>query len=344
MSRTPPELRARPDGARAPAGRARPPRRARPGARRARLLLSVLVLVALTLVVVDTRTGAGSPFDVLRTGAATVASPLQRLAGAAVAPVGDLAQRIGDLGRDGAEARRLAAENETLEARVRELEGSAARGRELDALLGLTAAGRYRTVPARVIGLSGGVGGEATALLDAGSRDGVRAGQTVLSGSGLVGRVVRVTPLTATVLLATDPTSRVGVRVEGSGAIGYVAGAGRGPLRLQMLEDAAAPAPGARLVTLGAVGEGAGSYVTEVPVGEVTTVDAGPGAGTGTVRLYTDLTALGLVGVVVDADRDLPRDSVLPPRPTTAVVAPPAPAPAAATPLPTGGAAPGPTP
>lgn len=63
-------------------------------------------------------------------------------------------------------------------------------------------------------------GGAATARntirIAKGSFDGVEAGAAVAVPSGLVGRVVSVTPHTADVLLVTDPTLQVSCRVSGS--------------------------------------------------------------------------------------------------------------------------------
>ena len=51
---------------------------------------------------------------------------------------------------------------------------------------------------------------------------------TVLNGDGLVGRVKTVGPTTSTVLLAVDPESSVGVRLEGSMEVGFTTGQGVG--------------------------------------------------------------------------------------------------------------------
>ena len=58
------------------------------------------------------------------------------------------------------------------------------------------------------------------------ARDGVRVDQTVISGPNLVGRIVRVSASSATVLLAADPDSGVGVRDQRSKQVGIAAGRG----------------------------------------------------------------------------------------------------------------------
>ena len=65
-----------------------------------------------------------------------------------------------------------------------------------------------------------------TVTIDAGTADGVRPDMTVLNGDGLVGRVVRTTEATATVLLIGDRNSTVGGRLNSTMALGFVSGRG----------------------------------------------------------------------------------------------------------------------
>ena len=67
-----------------------------------------------------------------------------------------------------------------------------------------------------------------------GSDDGLKVGMPVVTGAGLVGRVVQVTPSRSTVQLITDPDFLVGVRLLGSDLATGTAhgqGPGRGPPR-----------------------------------------------------------------------------------------------------------------
>jgi rod shape-determining protein MreC len=151
----------------------------------------------------------------------------------------------------------------------------------------------------------------------------VRPDMTVMSAEGLVGRVTRVGPATATVLLATDITSSVGARLEESHEIGIVQGRGRRglggggatPIRFQMLNANAPLRVGQRLVTLGSQGER--PYVPGVPIGQIERIDA-PSGGlirTAYVRPFTSFTTLDVVAVVVAPPKADPRDAVLPPKP-----------------------------
>ena len=64
-------------------------------------------------------------------------------------------------------------------------------------------------------------------ILDAGGNAGVRMGQPVIDAGGLMGQVIATTPLTATVLLVTDPDHAVPVMVARSGVRLVVYGTGR---------------------------------------------------------------------------------------------------------------------
>jgi rod shape-determining protein MreC len=286
--------------------------------RRLRLLLAALVAVATLLVAVDLR-GGGSPSDALRTGASAVLGPPLRVAGGTVSALGDAARGL--TGADAREAERLRAEVDRLAREVAQRDAQAAREAQLGALYGLTALGQYRTLAARVIAYGEGLVGSAwTVTLDAGADAGVRPDMTVVSGNGLVGRVTRVSPTTSQVLLAVDPSSSVGARLEGAaasttpgrlGEVGLVEGGGDGDLVLRLLDAQARVEVGQRVVTFGS------TYVPGVPVGEVVEVQSAPGSleRRARVRPAVDPSALDVVGVVVEAAAGDPGDAVLPPRP-----------------------------
>jgi rod shape-determining protein MreC len=304
--------------------------------RRTRLLLALLLVTSVSLVVVDHRGGERSPLRGLRTVAAAVLGPLEQAAAVIADPVRRVVDDVSSLGEGRDEAARLAAENDRLRRDLRTSELARNRAAALDRLLRVAGAGQYRTVPAQVIAVGPAQSFTWTVTIDAGRRDGLRPDLTVLNGDGLVGRVRTVGPATSTVLLAIDPESAVGVRLERSMEVGILAGHPDGEtdqLGLQLLDGQATVRPGDRLVTFGS--RGASPYVPGVPVGEVVRVEHTTAALTRTavVRPYVDFTALDLVGVVVQAPRRDPRDAVLPPRPratpvpTVTVTVTPRPAP-----------------
>lgn len=267
-----------------------------------RLLLVVLVLAALALTAIDARSDTSSPFDAVRRGADTVLGPVQRAVGGAVAGVGDV------FDGDPAEQERLRAENARLRAELGASEDLQRRVDELDRLLGVAEAAP--TVPARVVAIGSTFGFGSTATIDAGSRDGLQPGQTVLGGAGLVGRTVRVGPFTATVLLLTDPGFTVGARLTREGTIGLATGAGTG-LTYELVEGGRVAVGDALLTT------GSETFLPGVPVGRVTAVEVSAGdlVTTAEVEPFVEVATLDLVGVVTGPPREVPRSPLGPPPP-----------------------------
>ena len=281
--------------------------------RRSRVTLGVLILLTLVLLVVDASSGPGGPTDRLRGTFAAVLGPAERLTGGIGRPIGDaFAGLRGDQRR---QIERLQRDNDALRLQARADQDTRRRAAELDGLLKTAGLGQYRIVPARVLAVGPREQRRWVATLDAGSQDGIKAEMTVLSGQGLVGRVLTVGPTTSDVLLVTDPEFAVGVRLEGTGRIGIASGKGQDPMSLSLLDANTPVGKGSRLVTLGSVGNR--PFVPGVPVGEVQSVGTQPGTLSrgGTVLPYVDVTSLDLVGVVVQPPRTDPRDAVLPPRP-----------------------------
>lgn len=287
--------------------------------RRDQVLLMLLALTSISLIVIDRQSRDQSPLDGLRSAAAVVFGPAERVIGSIAGSAGDVADRLRDRPSDKAADARVVRENAQLRRQLRTSELARNRAAELDRLLGVAAAGQYRTVPAEVVAMATQQSLGRTITIDAGSRDGIARDMTVINADGLVGRVRTVGPWTSTVLLAVDPGSSVGVRLESTMEIGIASGTDAGSrdsLTLELLDTQANVAPGDRLVTFGSRGNR--PYVAGVPVGVVTQVKETPGTLTRTALLspYVDFTALDLVGVVVEPPREDPRDSVLPPRPT----------------------------
>jgi rod shape-determining protein MreC len=312
--------------------------------RRTRLLLTLLLLTAFTLITLDYRSG-GSPFAFLRNGASAVFGPLERAATAIARPVGDAVSSLGHLGRDQSRIKKLESENARLNEQLRLGQLDKNRVDEFNRMYRLSQQGQMHTVAARVVGLGGGLGFEWTAAIDVGSRDGITKRMTVINGDGLVGRIESVGPTTSTVLLAIDNEFKVFTRLAPGLETGYVQGSGPNQQTLSLLSQTAAVRAGQTLVT---VGPALGSFfVPEVPVGTVVRVNKTPGALTrsAVVRPFVDFTALDIVGVVTKAPSRLPRGALLPPSPTPSPTPlPPPPASPGASPSPSPGRRTSPTP
>lgn len=279
-----------------------------------RLLLVLLVLTATVLISVDSRLGADSPLQAARDSVAAAVAPAQDALGALTRPLRAAAADAGSARDDRIDA--LEAELARLRAELRVAAADRDRVAELDALLGLTAAGQYATVPARVVAASPSQLSERTITIDAGHADGVEVDMTVLNGDGLVGRVVAVTGSTAIVQLVVDPAARVGVRLAASAQLGVAHGGMAAPARdllgFELLDPLEPMAAGDVVVTFGS--PGGRPFVPGVPVGVLRTVDAAYGASPRTATLvpYVDFSALDLVGVVVPPQRTDPRDVLVP--------------------------------
>ncbi len=185
-------------------------------------------------------------------------------------------------------------------------------------MLQVAGADQVKVVAASVIAV--GQGYQQTVTLDAGSGDGVRVGQTVLNGQGLVGNVTAVSADTATVQLADTGSVVIGVAVAPSAQLGWVTGPGKtasgtGLMHLQMLSSAAVLAPGDQLVT----GPSASNqpFIPGVPVGVITKLININGALTeaADVRPYVDYATLSVVGVVLEPPAQNPRFAAVPPLP-----------------------------
>ena len=101
---------------------------------------------------------------------------------------------FGGLGQsDRARLDQLQQENDRLRLQQRTNEYAQSRADELDALLRVANLGQYTILPAQVIAVTPAQGFSNTVLIDAGSKDGLKVGMTVINGDGLVGRVKSVT-------------------------------------------------------------------------------------------------------------------------------------------------------
>ena len=287
--------------------------------RRTRLLLGALLVVALALIAVNYQNGASPVIKVMRHVASSVFGGAERVVGTVTAPIGSFVGG-GLAGTGGGQVASLQRKLARMRAELSAAELSKRDYRQLRRLLELAGAGRYRVVTASVIAF--GQGYQQTVTLDAGSADGVRPRQTVLNGDGLVGQVISVGGTTSTVLLASDASSVVGVRLAPSGQIGWITGSGAGHsasglFRLQVLNPGAVLTPGEQLVTAASVHDR--PFVPGVPVGEIVSVRNRSGALTAQalVRPYADFAALDVVGIVITSPRRDPHFSELPPKPVT---------------------------
>jgi rod shape-determining protein MreC len=157
-------------------------------------------------------------------------------------------------------------------------------------------------VTGRVIGLSPTVW-FSDVMIDVGSGEGVKVGDPVVNGDGLIGRVSAVTGGTSKVTLLSDHSSKVSVRIVPAGVQGLVKATVGEPehLVLGFLNSDKNIHKGESVVTAGWHGEGIESrFPPNIPVGEVTkaTLIEQEAQERSIVRPYADLRNISTVQVL----------------------------------------------
>ncbi|HAX82445.1 MAG TPA: rod shape-determining protein MreC, partial [Actinobacteria bacterium] len=207
-----------------------------------------LVVISLVLITLDLRAQGEGLGSTLRDGTQALFSPLQEAFVTVGRPIADLLESASDLFSLRDENRRLREEVASLEAEIQATESIRIRVRELEALLGVDAPEEIDTIAARVLAI--GVSEfDHLRVIDKGSSDGIGLDMPVRDEGGLVGRVVAVTANVARVMLITDPTMVIAVRVERTGETGVLRGRGSGPMGFEMFDRDAAVIVGDVLVS-----------------------------------------------------------------------------------------------
>lgn len=299
------------------------------GTNRTRLLWVSLLVTSLFLITLDLR--GVSLISSIRSGTQSFLAPVQRVGSNFLSPISNLFEDITNLGRTKSKIDALKAENEELKSQIILNENVVGELEQLKGVLDLAGKARYKVVSARVISKGGtGTFGE-TIVLDSGSNSGIKRDMTVIAAGGLVGVVKSTTATSAVVLLMSDPSFRIGVRVAGSQDMGILSGEGEGKFSLRMLSATGQIKAGDVLLSRGSSGDK--PFVPGVPVGKVITVDNATGQLTkqGRVLGFVDLNALGVVSVVLESISGNPGDSLVPqaprPAPTVTVFVTPTPTP-----------------
>ena len=254
-------------------------------------LLAYLAL-SVTLIVLDHR---GDWLREARGYASVAMQPVWWLAA--------LPSRLGESVRDDAATRtRLAEENRRLRnellvgaARQARLQVEAEENKRLRGLLGAAERGGLDVQLAPLLDVDLDPTRQRL-MLNAGSRDGVHVGQSVIDAGGLVGQVIEATPTTAVVLLLTDPDHAIPVAVARTGVRLVAYGTGRnGALELRNVPLSSDVRAGDALITSGL----GGRFPAGFPVGTI-------------AALRPDDSRAFLVGdVVAAAQLDRGRDVLL---------------------------------
>jgi rod shape-determining protein MreC len=294
------------------------------GNNRSRLLLVILLVSSLFLITLDLR-GVGLTAG-SRNITQTVLSPIQKVASDIFSPVGRFMSDVKNFGKAKAEITDLKLANAKLKKQAAFSSDTQGQLNQLKGVLDLAGRGGYKVVSARVIGRGSASTFSQTLTLDTGSNSGITKNMTVISENGLVGVVKDVTANSCIVLLMSDPTFRIGVRVARSQSIGVLMGEGSGSYTLELLDPSGSLKVGDSLISIGS--DNNRPYIPGVPVGVVTNVDHTTTSLTqrAKVNSYSNLNNLGVVSVVLAAPATAPSKAINPtPRPTVTVYVTPTP-------------------
>jgi len=186
-------------------------------------------------------------------------APVQAVAERTTLALDNAVRRLAQLNQVYAENERLRKRLATMEQLAMELEELRRENLELRRYLGLLR-GESRELPdARIVAMARVIGRNPDnwfqyLLLNRGSRDGVRVDMVaIVPPRILVGRVIRVTPTTATLMLITDPESGVGASTARRHDAGVVLGPREpgGLLEMQFFARSARPYEGQVVLTSG---------------------------------------------------------------------------------------------
>lgn len=264
--------------------------------RSTRMLVIVLVVTSLITITLDFRGGDSGPLAALGRLSLAVISPLQEAVSKVFRPVGSFFSDVARLPS-------LKEENERLRAQLEEIQGQQTRFleqeaelKELRSALKLRDQLGFQTVGATVIAESPS-NFEWAVTIDRGSADGVDVDMPVMTGAGLVGRVVEVGSNWSKVMLIIDPESGVGARLSASQETGILRGQRERDLRLDLVDPSTPVRAGEPVVTSGR----GGIFPPGIPVGVVSEVvpDEAGLEHQVLVRPNVDFSRLGVVLVVL---------------------------------------------
>lgn len=274
------------------------------GARRQPLsLLVCFVLASATIITLDLHGGRHSPLEPVRLGVGQAIGPVEAATAAAIRPLTEIPGWFTTQRELRDDVAALRAANSRLRRKAATAEYNQNRLREYNRLTSTARRSHVALVPAHVIGIGPAQSFRRTVTIDAGAASGITADMTVVNGDGLVGRVLRVSDTTATVLLIVDAHSVVGGRLGRTMEMGFLTGRGdlqdAGRLDFELVDDSVVPARNDPVVTWGS--KGGAPYVAGIPVGRVVEVYNSPRQTSrlAVIEPYVDFTSLDTVGVVV---------------------------------------------
>ena len=204
----------------------------------------------------------------------------------------------------------MQAENERLKAenvRLREWYQNAlmleAENKSLRELMSVKAPPEQTVITARVLSDAGNAFAK-TVMVAAGRADGVEKGHAVMSGQGVIGRIIEVGEATSRVLLVTDINSRVPVLIADTNQHAILSGLNKSHAQLLHVPPESVIREGAQILTSGH----GGVFPANLPIGVVTSSQEGQVQ----VRPLSDLSQVVFVRIIDHkADPNLRRGGLL---------------------------------
>jgi rod shape-determining protein MreC len=123
-------------------------------------------------------------------------------------------------------------------------------------------------------------------IINKGARDGIHPEMGVITDAGVVGRVVRVNPTTAIVLLLSDPNVAITGMIQKTRDEGIIQGTPQGNIHMKYLPPLSPVHPGDPVVTSGLTGD----FPRGLQIGRIQQV----------TKADTDLFQLGEIDPIVD--------------------------------------------
>ena len=276
--------------------------------RRRRAVLTLLIIGSFLLLTITYGHSSGG----LQRGVSTIFSPLQSVADRALKPARDTIGWFDKTFAARGENSRLKADLVTVRRQAVAGQEALQENAQLRKLVALDrgpalAESAYEPVVGRVIARSPTVW-NSTVTIDAGSGDGIKVDDPVISGDGLVGLVASTEGGSAQVTLITDHASAVSAKVLPGGVQGVIRPEVGDPedLILDFIDSTKHVHGGQTVVTSGWRAEGLASlFPPGLPVGEVTSAPIVEQEAQQQVHLrpYADIANLDLVQVLTGGSR-----------------------------------------
>ncbi|MCP5433407.1 MAG: rod shape-determining protein MreC [Alphaproteobacteria bacterium] len=254
------------------------------------LRLTLIVLMALSTLMLALDRAEAYVLEQARDAITDAARPILEFFSGPLHAVGEVFSDVGEFMHVHEENQRLRAEVDRLLAWKQLAESQQRLLARYEALLNVSLNEETRYVTARVVGDSGGPFVD-TLLVNVGRTEGVRKGQAVLAGEGIIGRVVGAGAKAARVLLLTDLNSRVPVLIEPSMQPAILVGDNTSEPRLVYVAAENEVAAGNRVVT----SDDGGVLPRGLPVGRVSEREKD---GTFRVEMFVRPASADLVRVI----------------------------------------------